>query len=198
QPGGVRPGADRADPAGDRRDRLPLPARGRRGAAPTGARDHPRLRRGSGRLMVSRRLFRDDGPGRSLPGRVLYHAARWVPLLVVAALTYLVFPFPTRLAAPSLRVGQIAEETVRAPFYFVVPKSDAERALEGEARALSARPVYRFDAGAYDSTLEQLDSLFAALDVAAQDSPEEVQAVAARHGARLGPAGAEYLLDPKR
>lgn len=148
--------------------------------------------------MVSRRLFRDDGPGRSLPGRVLYHAARWVPLLVVAALTYLVFPFPTRLAAPSLRVGQIAEETVRAPFYFVVPKSDAERALEGEARALSARPVYRFDAGAYDSTLEQLDSLFAELDVAARDSPEEVQAVAARHGARLGPAGAEYLLDPKR
>jgi cyclic-di-AMP phosphodiesterase PgpH len=124
-----------------------------------------------------------------------YHALRWVPLLLVAVLTYYVFPLPAHLAAPALHVGEVAERTITAPFYFVVPKTDAERALEGEGKALAARPVYRFDAEAYDSITSQIDSLFANLTLAAQDGQREVQEVAAAAGVRLGRAETEFLMD---
>jgi putative nucleotidyltransferase with HDIG domain len=148
--------------------------------------------------MPRRRLWEEIPSNRSLAGWLAYHALRWAPLLAVAGLAYLVFPLPAHLAAPALRVGEVAEQTVTAPFSFVVAKSGAERALEGEARALAARPVYRFDAAAYDSAMVQLDSLFAALEIAAQDGPDEVAAAAAEYGARLDKAGAEYLLDAPR
>ncbi len=131
-------------------------------------------------------------------GAVAYHALRWLPLVLVAVITYYVFPLPAHLAAPALRVGEIADQAVTAPFFFVVPKSDGERALEGEAKALTARPVYRFDPEAYDSVMTQIDSLFANLAVAAQDGIEEVQAVGAAAGVRLGKSEAEYLTDPGR
>jgi len=150
-------------------------------------------------MTASRRAF----PGWSVPdqswaGAVAYHALRWLPLVCVAVLTYLIFPLPGHITAPAVRVGEIADQTITAPFYFVVTKSDAERALEGEARAMAARPVYRFDAAAYDSVMVQVDTLFANLDVAAQDGVEEVQQTAGTVGARLGRAEGAYLLDRSR
>ena len=86
--------------------------------------------------MVSRRLLRETARVRSWRERAVYHGARWAPLLAVAVLTHLIFPSPTRVASPAPAVGQPIDATVTAPFHFLVLKSDAERALEGEARAL--------------------------------------------------------------
>ena len=134
---------------------------------------------------------------RSLLTRAAYHAVRWAPVVVVALLAFWAFPLPTHLAAPLLRVGNTATETVSAPFYFVVPKSDGERALEGEVRASAARPVYRFDAGAYDSVMIQLDTLFARMD----EPRCSVRARCARRPrprVRLTAQEAAYLLDEDR
>jgi putative nucleotidyltransferase with HDIG domain len=135
---------------------------------------------------------------RSLPAWALYHALRWSPVVVVAALAYWAFPLPGRLATPALRVGEAAPQTVTAPFFFVVPKSDAERALEGESRASGSRPVYRFDAGAYNSVLVQADSFFARMDGVEIRGPDDVRSAAAGLGVRLAPEDAEYLADPGR
>jgi putative nucleotidyltransferase with HDIG domain len=145
--------------------------------------------------MPSRRLLRDVAMVRSWRERGLYHGARWAPLLAVAILTHAVFPSPVRRTAEAPAVGQRIESTVTAPFHYLVLKSDSERALEAEAQALTARPVYRFDATVYDSVLAAVDTLFGRLDVAAQDDATEVAREAALAGARLGRAEAELLLD---
>jgi hypothetical protein len=148
--------------------------------------------------MLSRRLLRETALVRSWRERITYHAARWAPLLGVAVLTYIVFPSPTRVASPAPAVGQPVDATVTAPFHFLVLKSDAERALEGEARASAARPVYRFDAPVYDSVLAGVDSFFSRLELAAQDDLEEMRAEATAAGIRLGRVEAEALLDSER
>jgi putative nucleotidyltransferase with HDIG domain len=148
--------------------------------------------------MVSRRLLREAALMRTWRERFGYHAARWAPLLAVALLTYMVFPSPTRVAGPAPAVGQTADATITAPFHFQVVKSDAERALEGEARASAARAVYRFDAPVYDSVLAGVDSFFSRLELAAQDDLEEMRAEAAAVGIRLGRVEAEGLMDPER
>src|SRR5687768_9601983 len=148
--------------------------------------------------MVSRRLLRETARVRSWRERAVYHGARWAPLLAVAVLTHFVFPSPTRVATRAPAVGQPIEATVTAPFHFQVLKSDAERALEGEARASAARPVYRFDAPVYDSVLAAVDSFFSRLELAAQDDVAEMSQEAAAAGARLGRAESELLMDPDR
>ncbi|HET8622403.1 MAG TPA: HDIG domain-containing protein [Gemmatimonadales bacterium] len=148
--------------------------------------------------MVSRRLLRETALVRSWRERIGYHTARWAPLLTVALLTYIVFPSPTRVASTAPAVGQTVPATVTAPFHFQVVKTDAERALEGEARASAARAVYRFDASAYDSVVAGVDSFFARLEVAAQDDTEEMRTEAALAGIRLGRIEADALMDPDR
>lgn len=146
--------------------------------------------------MIELARLRERLAYRSLSAWAAYHAARWAPVFLLAALTFWVFPSPTHLTAPLLRVGESATETIAAPFSFVVPKSDAERALEGELRARSARPVYRFDSGAYDSVMVQLDTLFARLDEASAHGAQDLRAAAATAGVRLGTSEAVYLSDP--
>jgi putative nucleotidyltransferase with HDIG domain len=135
---------------------------------------------------------------RSLPAWALHHALRWSPVLVVAAIAYWAFPLPGRLAAPALRIGEAAPQTVTAPFFFVVPKSDAERALEGESRASSSRPVYRFDAGAYNAVVVQADTFFGRLDGVGVRRSDDVRTAAAALGIRLDPDESDYLTDPGR
>jgi putative nucleotidyltransferase with HDIG domain len=146
--------------------------------------------------MVDLSRLRLQAVQRSLLARAWYHGVRCAPVAVLAALAFWAFPLPAHLAAPLLRVGENATESISAPFYFVVPKSDADRALEGEARARAARPVYRFDAGAYDSVMVQLDSLFSRLDEPSVRGPDDVRRVAAGVGVRLGPTESAYLVDP--
>jgi putative nucleotidyltransferase with HDIG domain len=129
--------------------------------------------------------------------RVKFHLIRWLPLLATALLTYALFPPPAGVLSRVPEVGQQADRTVVSPFPFQVRKSTDELAREGESRALTAQPVYRFSPTAYDSALAATRDFFADLDRAGAQGPELARAVAATQ-AHLGPAEAQYLADPAR
>ena len=133
--------------------------------------------------------------GATLRERARYHLARWAPLLAVAFLTYLAFPPLIGIGTPVAAVGQISKQSVVAPFAYEVRKSPEEIAREGESRALTAQPVYRFSPTAYDSSLAAARGFFADLAKAAETGGRDsvAQAVAAR--VRLGPEETRFLTD---
>ena len=127
--------------------------------------------------------------------RVRYHLVRWAPLLGVAFVTYLAFPPHIGVGIPIPAIGQTAKRSVVAPFSFEVLKSPAEIAREGESRALTAQPVYRFAPSAYDSSLAAARGFFADLEQGAEaGGPDSVEAVVAAR-IRLGPDETEFLTD---
>jgi putative nucleotidyltransferase with HDIG domain len=133
--------------------------------------------------------------GASLNERLRFHLVRWAPLLAVAILTYFAFPPHIGIGVPVPSTGQVSKRAVVAPFAFEVRKSPEEIAREGESRALTAQPVYRFSPTAYDSSLAAARGFFADLERAAEaGGPDSVErAVAAR--VRLGPEETRYLAD---
>ncbi|HEY7634687.1 MAG TPA: HDIG domain-containing metalloprotein [Gemmatimonadales bacterium] len=133
--------------------------------------------------------------GGTLASRVRAHAIRWAPLVATAVISYALFPAPLTMVAPLPSVGEIADRTIMAPFPYEVRKSTEEIAREGESRALTAQPVYRFSATAYDSALAAARGFFAELERAAGQGPELVQAVAATR-VHLGPEETRYLTVP--
>jgi putative nucleotidyltransferase with HDIG domain len=136
------------------------------------------------------------GPaGQSLSDRIRFHAVRWVPLLVTALVTYALFPPPSGVLSRVPEVGSRADRTVVAPFPYQVRKSTEDMAREGEARALTAQPVYRFSPTAYDSALAAARDFFSDLERASAQGPELMNAVAATQ-AHLGPEETRYLSDP--
>jgi cyclic-di-AMP phosphodiesterase PgpH len=143
--------------------------------------------------MGDREALRDP-LGETLSDRVRYHAIRWLPLLATALVTYVLFPPPAAVLSRVPDVGQRADRTVVAPFPYQVRKSTDELAREGEARALTAQPVYRFSPTAYDSALAAARDFFTDLDRASAQGPELVRAVAATQ-AHLGPDETRYLAD---
>jgi len=130
------------------------------------------------------------------PGeRIRYHLARWAPLLAVALLTYLAFPPPIGIGAPVPAVGEISKRAVVAPFAFEVRKSPEEIAREGQSRALTAQPVYRFSATAYDSSLASARGFFADLERAGESGGPDAVEAAIGSRVRLGPEETRYLVD---
>jgi hypothetical protein len=120
---------------------------------------------------------------------------RWAPLLAVALLTYLSFPPQIGIGSPIPATGQISKRAVVAPFAFEVRKSPEEIAREGESRALTAQPVYRFSPTAYDSSLAAARGFFADLERAADaGGPDSVEKAVASE-IRLGPDETRYLAD---
>jgi putative nucleotidyltransferase with HDIG domain len=127
--------------------------------------------------------------------RVRFHLARWAPLLGVALLTYLAFPPHVGVGVPVPAVGQISKRAVVAPFAFEVRKTAEEIAREGESRALTAQPVYRFSPTAYDSSLAAARGFFADLEAAAETGgSDSVEAVVASR-VRLGAEETRFLTD---
>lgn len=98
-------------------------------------------------------------PGWS-PRGVRFHAARWLLLAAIAAVTCVVFPAPRVPSSPVYDAGETARQTIVAPIPFIVRKSDDEIAREGEARALAVPPVYRFSAAAYAAAISSARSFF--------------------------------------
>ena len=139
--------------------------------------------------------FREIWSGATLRERARFHLIRWAPLFAVAILTYLAFPPHVGVGIPVPAVGQISKRDVVAPFAFDVRKSPEEVAREGESRALTAQPVYRFSPTAYDSSLAAARGFFADLARAAEaGGPDSVEkAVGSR--IRLGPEETRYLAD---
>jgi putative nucleotidyltransferase with HDIG domain len=113
---------------------------------------------------------------------------------VTALLTYVLFPPPLGVLASLPPEGARAQESVVAPFTFEVRKSTEEVAREGESRALTAQPVYRFSPTAYDSSLADARTYFADLERAQSQGPELIRAVAATR-VHLGPDETRYLTD---
>lgn len=137
----------------------------------------------------------DPGAG-PFTDRIRYHAVRWVPLLAAALLTYALFPPPVGVIAPIPGVGEPAGRTVVAPFDYVVRKTTEEIAREGESRALTAQPVYRFSPTAYDSALATARAFFAELERAGAQG-QDIRAVATSR-ISLGPEESAYLADVGR
>jgi cyclic-di-AMP phosphodiesterase PgpH len=146
---------------------------------------------------MARREAPRNPSGEPLSDRIKFHLIRWVPLLVAALTTYALFPPPAGDLSRVPEVGQRADRTVVAPFPYQVRKSTDEMAREGEARALTAQPVYRFSPTAYDSALAAAREFFGDLERASAQSPELMRAVAASQ-AHLGPEETRYLADPRR
>ncbi|HET6797853.1 MAG TPA: HDIG domain-containing protein [Gemmatimonadales bacterium] len=133
--------------------------------------------------------------GATLGDRARFHLVRWAPLLAVALLTYLSFPPQIGIGSPIPATGQISKRAVVAPFAFEVRKSPEEIAREGESRALTAQPVYRFSPTAYDSSLAAARGFFADLERAADaGGPDSVEKAVASE-IRLGPDETRYLAD---
>jgi putative nucleotidyltransferase with HDIG domain len=139
--------------------------------------------------------FREIWSGATFRERARFHLVRWAPLFAVAILTYLAFPPHVGVGIPVPAVGQIAKRDVVAPFAFEVRKSPEEIAREGESRALTAQPVYRFSPTAYDSSLAAARGFFADLARADQaGGPDSVQKVV-NSRIRLGPEETRFLAD---
>jgi cyclic-di-AMP phosphodiesterase PgpH len=130
------------------------------------------------------------------PGeRIRFHLVRWAPLIAVAILTYLAFPPSLGIGAAVPALGEISKRAIVAPFAFEVRKSPEEIAREGQSRALTAQPVYRFSPTAYDSSLASARAFFAELERAGEagGSSAVEQVIASR--IRLGPEETRYLAD---
>ncbi len=59
-----------------------------------------------------------------LPRAIGRHAVRWGCLLVLAALTYVLFPVAGTVDVPNLQPGDVATAEVIAPFDFIVSKTN--------------------------------------------------------------------------
>jgi hypothetical protein len=130
------------------------------------------------------------GPRRPIAA-VQYHAVRWGPVLILAVITYLLYPVARVLDAPIVEAGQVSSKEVLAPFEFGVRKSPQEMARDAEALAATVRPIYEYSATAADSVRRRVDTLFASLDTAS--SVAALTGVASRFGIRLSGEEAQYL-----
>lgn len=137
-----------------------------------------------------------EPPPPELPRHVAYHAIRWAPVLVLALLTYVLYPVAGRFDAPVLEPGEVAPRDVVAPFDFDVRKTAGELSREGDALASTVRPIYEYRPAALDSALAVARTLFTALDGAA--SAPALADSAQAHGLRLTSDEATFLVDGSR
>jgi cyclic-di-AMP phosphodiesterase PgpH len=126
--------------------------------------------------------------------QVRYHASRWIWVVGLATLAYLAFPSSASNVAPLLKPGVVAEREVIAPFTFPVNKSDAELAREAEELASTVKPIYEYQARAFDSATIAMHAFFMAVETAAdQGGPQAVMRVAKDMGVVLSLPEATYL-----
>ncbi len=141
-------------------------------------------------MSVHRAPSPDEPPQRPRK-RIRFHLGRWLLLLVLAVVTYLLFPV-AGVEAPSLEVGQVAPNDVVAPFEFVVRKGPAELQREGDALAATVRPIFDYRASVLDSVTANASALFTALDSA--KNATELTSAGQEHGLPLKPDEAAFLL----
>ena len=106
-----------------------------------------------------------SGPApRGLADRALYHGARVLLLVVVAAFIAALFPPLERTREDRYRPGRVAEQDVVAQVPFEVPKTGAELERDrAEARA-SVPPTFDFVPSAADTMQARLGAFFETLD----------------------------------
>ncbi|HET7586236.1 MAG TPA: HDIG domain-containing protein [Gemmatimonadaceae bacterium] len=150
---------------------------------------------------------REPGTGASLDRTdgLTFHGPRVALLLLVAAITYLLFPASPAVDTPIFEVGSVATENVIAPFAFTVPKTPEELGREQEELARSAKPIFRFRGDALDSVRVRLDRLMTGVENAAatpdarrRPNAAAIQRAATSAGVTLTTAEAEYLASAGR
>ncbi|MEP7086759.1 MAG: hypothetical protein ABI884_05445, partial [Gemmatimonadota bacterium] len=135
--------------------------------------------------------------------RFALHAPRVGLLLVVALVTYLLFPTSAAVDSPIFEIGSVATENVIAPFAFTVPKSSADLRNEREELARSAKPIFVYSSAALDSSQQQLSMLMRAIGAAADSAGKRNAGAAAmhaamEHGLAITAAEGAYLAQPDR
>lgn len=131
------------------------------------------------------------------------HAPRVALLIVVALVTYLLFPTSAAIDSPIFEIGSVATQNVIAPFAFDVRKTDAELATERDQIARSVKPIFVYTPAALDSSQQQLALLMRSVGAAADSAGRRNEAAAAMRaadarGIALTPAEAAYLARPDR
>lgn len=121
-----------------------------------------RPERADARVSVLRAL--SSPTGRGVPERALYHGARVLLLVVVAAIVSLLFPPVEQSRADRYQPGRIADQDVVAQIPFDVPKAPAELERDrAEARA-SVPPTFAFVPTAADTMAARLAAFFEKLE----------------------------------
>ena len=142
----------------------------------------------------------DDGSPRSRAFR--FHGTRALIALVVAAVTYLVFPASPVVDSPILEVGSVAPDNVIAPFGYTVLKSSDELAKEQNDIARSVEPIFSVVSAAADSSRALIDQFDEGLRrIESLPDGQRVTAIeqmGGKLGVQLTPAEAQYLAQPGR
>jgi cyclic-di-AMP phosphodiesterase PgpH len=141
----------------------------------------------------------EDGNPRARALR--FHGTRALIALLVAAVTYLVFPASPVVDSPILEVGSVAPDNVIAPFGFSVLKSNEELAKEQNDIARSVEPIFKYTPAALDSSralVNQFEQGLRRISSTDAQRASAVQQLGARLGVQLTPAEAEYLTTPGR
>lgn len=133
----------------------------------------------------------------------LFHGARVGLGVLLAILTYLLFPAAPAVDFPLYEVGAVASENVIAPFAFSVEKPAEQLEREREDVARAAEPVFVYQPAALDSALSQLRRTIeqvarAAAAPTAGDAAIRVQQAASAMDLQLTAEEAAYLTVPAR
>ena len=142
----------------------------------------------------------EDGSPRARALR--FHGPRAGIALVVAAVTYLVFPASPAVDSPVLEVGSVAPDNVIAPFAYTVLKSPDELEKERNEVARTVEPIFSLIPAALDSSRRLVDEFEQGLNqVSARAESQRVVAVQQlgdRMGLQLTTPEAQYLATPER
>jgi putative nucleotidyltransferase with HDIG domain len=122
--------------------------------------------------------------------------------VVLAILTYLLFPASPAIDLPVYEIGSVATDNVIAPVAFRVLKTDKELAAEQKTVVDGVEPVYDFVQPALDSARQALTGFMAAIAQAAGANPlvgpASVQRAAQSWGLPLSVGQAAYLANSNR
>jgi cyclic-di-AMP phosphodiesterase PgpH len=134
----------------------------------------------------------------------LFHARRLGLALLLAVVTYLLFPSSPVVEFPLHEVGSVAPDNVIAPAAYTVRKPSAELSKEREDAARAASPILVETPAALDTARAALRSLSAALQRARQTPGGDaerlaaVQRAAAAFAIQLTPDEAAYALNAQK
>src|SRR5689334_12769847 len=141
----------------------------------------------------------DDGSPRARALR--FHGVRALIALVVAAVTYLVFPASPVVDSPILEVGSVAPDNVIAPFGYTVLKSIDELTKEQNDIVRSVEPIFTVEPTALDSSralLDQFDAGLRRLTSGDAQRATAIQQLGAKLGVQFTQTEAQYLAMPGR
>jgi putative nucleotidyltransferase with HDIG domain len=142
----------------------------------------------------------EDGSPRARAFR--FHGTRALIALLVAAVTYAVFPASPVVDSPILEVGSVAPDNVIAPFGYTVLKTPEELAKERNDIARSVEPIFSVVPDGLDSSRALVDQFDQGLRRILAGPEAQRAAGIVQLGARLGvqftPQEAQYLAAPGR